>query len=86
MAVAVEAAMEAHHMVLAEELVAVAIAEAEATRTATLLATHVAAMMPATGLRRSVAKRLLKQAIVMTSPPTPHDFTTCSSLRNLNLS
>jgi hypothetical protein len=47
-------------MVLAEELVAVAIAEAEAMRTATLLATHVAAMMPATRLRRSVAKKATK--------------------------
>jgi hypothetical protein len=51
-------------MALAEELVAVAIAGAEATRTTTSPATHMAATMPATGLRRFVAKRLLKQATV----------------------
>jgi hypothetical protein len=64
MATAVAAAAGNHHMALAEELVAVAIAGAEATRTATSPATHMAATMPATGLRRFVAKRLLKQATV----------------------
>jgi hypothetical protein len=47
----------AHPTVLAEEPVAAAIAEAEATRTATTPATQVVATMPAIGLRRSVAKK-----------------------------
>jgi hypothetical protein len=45
---AMAAAKAAHHMALAEELVEAAIVEAEATRTATPSATHVAATMPAT--------------------------------------
>jgi hypothetical protein len=66
--------------------VAVAIAKAEATRTTTSQATHVAAMMPATELRKLVAKRLMKQMTAMTSPPTPLDFAICSSRRNSSLS
>jgi hypothetical protein len=73
------AAAEAHHTVLAEELVAAAIAEAEALQTATSLGTHMAAMMPAKQLKRFVAKRLLKQMIVTASPPSPLDFATCFS-------
>jgi hypothetical protein len=42
------AATRAHHTVLAGELVAAAIAEAEATQTATSPASHTAAMMPTT--------------------------------------
>jgi hypothetical protein len=66
MAVAVAAAAGAHHTAPAEEL-AVTIAGAEATRTTTLPANHVAVTMPATGLRRFVAKRLPKQATAMAS-------------------
>jgi hypothetical protein len=65
--VATMAAAGAHHTVLAEELVAVEIAEAKATRTATPLATHVAATMPATELKRFVIKRLLKQTTATAS-------------------
>jgi hypothetical protein len=82
----VAAAAEAHHMARAEELVETAIGEAEATRIATSPATHVAATTPATGLMRSVAKRLLKQATATVSPPTLHNFATCSFLRSSNLS
>jgi hypothetical protein len=64
----------AHHTALAEEMVAVVITGAEATRTATSPATHVAATMPVTGSRKFVAKRLLKQATATASPPTPLDF------------
>jgi hypothetical protein len=46
-AVAVAAAAEAHLTVLAEELVAAAIAEAEATRTSMSPAVHMAATTPA---------------------------------------
>jgi hypothetical protein len=67
MAAAVAAAAGAHHMALAEELAAAAIAWAEATRTATSLATHVASKMPGTGLRRFISKRLLKQATATAS-------------------
>jgi hypothetical protein len=56
-AVAGAAAAGAHHTTLAEELVAAVIAEAEATRTTTSSATHVAAVMPATELKRFVAKK-----------------------------
>jgi hypothetical protein len=79
MTAAGEAAAGAHHTTLAEELVAAAIAEAEATRTATPLATHVAATMPATELKRFVTKSLLKQMTMMTSPL---NFTTCFSRIN----
>jgi hypothetical protein len=76
------AAARAHHTTLAKELVVVAIAEAEATRTATPPTTHVVAMMPATKLKRFVAKRLLKQMTATASPPSPLDFATCFSRRN----
>jgi hypothetical protein len=73
-------------MVLVEEPVAVVIAGAEATRTATSPATHVAAMMPATGLMKFVTKRLQKQATTTASPPTLLGFVIYSSLRNSSLS
>jgi hypothetical protein len=85
-ATAEAAEAEAHHTARVEELVAAAIVEAEATRAAMSPATHVAAMMPATKLRRFVAKRLLKQTTTMTSPPFPLDFVTCSFRRNSSLS
>jgi hypothetical protein len=80
------AAVGAHHMALAEELVAAVIAEVEATQTAMSPATHVAATMPATELRRFVAKRLLKQTTVMASPPSLLDFAIYSSSRSSSLS
>jgi hypothetical protein len=85
-AAAEAAAAVAHHMALAEELVTVAIVEAEATRTATPPATHVVAMMPTTELRKFVAIRLPQQTTATTSPPTPLDFATCYPRRNLSLS
>jgi hypothetical protein len=86
MAAAKAAIARAHHTTLAKELVVAAIAEAEATRTATPPTTHVAATMPATKLKRFVAKRLLKQMTATASPPSPLDFATCFSQRNLSLS
>jgi hypothetical protein len=69
MTAAAEAAVVGdHHMALAEELVAAAIVEVEATRRATSPATHVAAMVPAKELRKFVTKRLMKQ----TSAMLPH--------------
>jgi hypothetical protein len=65
---AVEAAAAgAHRMALEEELVAAATAGVEATRTATSPVTHAAAMMPATELRKFVAKRLMKQTTATAS-------------------
>jgi hypothetical protein len=69
----------AHHTVLVGGLVATVIAEAEATQTATSLASHTVATMPAIELKRFVAKRLLRQVIAMASPPSPLDFATCFS-------
>jgi hypothetical protein len=80
------AAAGAHHTAPAEELAAAAITEVEATRTAMPPATHVVAMMPATELKRFVAKRLLKQTTAMASPLSPLDFATCFSRRNSSLS
>jgi hypothetical protein len=75
-----------HHTALAEEMVAATIMEAEATRTATSPATHVAATMPATKLKIFVAKRLLKQMTATASPPSLLDFATYFSRRNSSLS
>jgi hypothetical protein len=72
-------------MALVEELVAAAITEAEATRTATSPATHVAATMPGTELKRFAAKRLPKQMTATASPPSLLDFATYFSWRNLSL-
>jgi hypothetical protein len=79
------AAVIAHHMALEEELVAAAIAKAKATRTATPLATHVAATMPATGLRKFVATWLPQQTTATASLPSLLDFVACSSRRNSSL-
>jgi hypothetical protein len=86
MAAAGAAAAGAHHTARVEELVDVAITEAEVTRTTMSLATHVAATVPTTELRRFVAKRLLKQLTATASLPSPLDFAICSSQRNSNLS
>jgi hypothetical protein len=72
-------AVGAHHTVLAGELVAAAITEAEAMQTATSLASHTAATMPATELKKFVAKSLLRQVTAAASPPSPLDFATCFS-------
>jgi hypothetical protein len=80
------AAVGAHLTVLAGKLVAAAITEAEATRTATSPASHVAATMLATESKRFVAKRPLRQATATASPPSPLDFATCFSQKNSNLS
>jgi hypothetical protein len=48
------AAAGAHHVVLAGELVAAAIAEAEATQTATSPVSHTTATMPAAELKKYV--------------------------------
>jgi hypothetical protein len=57
-AAAEAAAAGAHHMVLAGEPVVAAIAEAEATRTATSPASHTAATMPATELKNTLQEGL----------------------------
>jgi hypothetical protein len=77
--------MGAHHTVLAGELVVAAIVGVEAMQIATSLASHTTAMMPATKLKRFVAKGLLKQVTTTTSPPSPLDFATCFSQRNSSL-
>jgi hypothetical protein len=58
----VVAATEVHLTAPVEELVAAAIAEAEAMRTATSLATHMATTTLAIGSTRSATKRPPKQA------------------------
>jgi hypothetical protein len=72
-------------MGLIGELGAEATAAAEATRTATSLAPHVAASMPAKKSKNYDARRPSRQATMTTSPPSLHDFATYSSLRNSNL-
>jgi hypothetical protein len=79
------AAAGAPHMVLAGELVAAAIAGAEATQTATSPASHAAAMMPAAELKKYVARRPLRQATATVFLPSPLNFATCFSQINLNL-
>jgi hypothetical protein len=83
-ATAEAAATEAHHTVLVGELVAAAIAGTEATQTATSPASHAVATMPAVELKKYVARRPLRKATVMVSPPSPLDFATCFSQRNSN--
>jgi hypothetical protein len=85
-AAAEAAAVGAHLTVLVGKLEVAAITEAEATRTATSPASHVVATMLAIELKRFIAKRLLRQATVTASPPSPLDFATCFSQRNSNLS
>jgi hypothetical protein len=72
-------------MVLAGELVAVAIAGAEATQTTMSQASHTTAMMPTAELKKYVVGRPLRQATTTVSPPSPLDFATCFSQRNSNL-
>jgi hypothetical protein len=61
------AAARAPHTELAGEPVAEAIAKAEATQTATSLASHAAATMPAAKLKKYDARRPPRQATTTTS-------------------
>jgi hypothetical protein len=85
-AMAVVAVAEVHLMAPVDEMVAAAIAEADATRTAMSPAVHVEATMLTTGSTRFAVKRLLKQATAMASQPSLQDFATCFFLRNSNVS
>jgi hypothetical protein len=83
--VAAEAAEAgAPHTVRAGELVVAAIAEAEATQTATSPASCTAAMMPAAELKKYVTRRPLRQATATATQRSPLDFATCFSQRNSN--
>jgi hypothetical protein len=65
-------------MASAEEVVAAATAEAEATRTTTPQATNVAATTHATGSTRyATPRRVLTSVTVTVYPPTLHDFALC---------
>jgi hypothetical protein len=75
----------APHTGLEEESVAEAIAEAEATQTATSLAPHAAATMPAAELKKYDATSPPRQATTIASPPSPIDFAIYSFHRNSNL-
>jgi hypothetical protein len=77
---AVEAAAAgAPHTGLEGEPVAEAIAEAEATQTATSLVSHAAATMPAAELKKFDARNPPWQARTTASPPSLLDFAICSS-------
>jgi hypothetical protein len=75
----------APHTGLAGEPVAEAIAEAEATQTATSPAPHGGATMPATELKKYDARSPPQQATTMASLPSLLDFAICFSQRNSNL-
>jgi hypothetical protein len=70
---------------LAGEPGAEATAAAEATRTATPPALHVAASTPAKKLKNYDARSPPLQATTMASPPSLHGFATYFSRRNSNL-
>jgi hypothetical protein len=74
----------APHAGLAGEPVAEAIAEAEATQTATSPVPHAAAMMAAVELKKYDARSPPRQATTTASPPSPLGFTICFSQRNSN--
>jgi hypothetical protein len=69
---------EAPHTGLAGEPVAEAIAEAEATQTATSPVPHVEAMMPAAELKKYEARNPPRQAKMTASPPSLLNFAICS--------
>jgi hypothetical protein len=73
------------HTGLAGEPVVEAIAEAEATQTATSLVPHAAATMPATELKRYDARSPPWQAKMTASPPSLLDFAICFSQKNSSL-
>jgi hypothetical protein len=79
------AAARAPHMGLAEEPVAEAIAEAEATQTATSPVPHAAATMPAAELKKFDARSPPRQARMTASPPSLLDFAIFFSQRNSSL-
>jgi hypothetical protein len=82
----VEAAVAgAPHTGLEEELVAEAIAKAEATQTATPPVSHVAATMPVAESRKFDERNPPRQARTTTSPPSLLDFAICCSQRNSSL-
>jgi hypothetical protein len=80
-----QVAAGATHTELEGELVAEAIAEAEAMQTATPLMSHAAAMMPAAELKKYDARSPPRQVTTMASPPSLLDFAICFSQRNSNL-
>jgi hypothetical protein len=83
---AVEAAVAgAPHTGLEEELVAKAIAEAEATQTATSPVSHAAATMPVAESRKFDERNPPRQARMTASPPSLLDFAICCSQRNSSL-
>jgi hypothetical protein len=79
------AAAGAPHTGLEEEPVAEAIAEAEATQTATSPVSHAAAMMPAAESKKFDARNPPRQARMTASQPSLLNFAICCSQRNLSL-
>jgi hypothetical protein len=75
----------APHTGLAGEPVAEAIAEAEATQTATSLVPHAAATTPTTELKKYDARSPPRQAKMTASPPSLLDFAIYLSQKNLSL-
>jgi hypothetical protein len=75
----------APHTGLAGEPSVEAIAEAEATQTATSLVSHAAATMPATELKKYDVRSPSRQATTTASPPYLLDFAICFSQRNSKL-
>jgi hypothetical protein len=78
-------AVGAPHTGLAGEPVAEAIAEAEATQTATSPVPHAAATMPAAELKKYDARSPPRQATTMASLPSLLGFAICFSQRNSKL-
>jgi hypothetical protein len=79
------AAAGAPHTRLEGELVAEAIAEAEATQTAMSLVSHTAATMLAAESKKFDARNPPWQARMTASPPSLLDFAICCSQRNSSL-
>jgi hypothetical protein len=79
------AAAGAPHTGLEEEPVAEAIAEVEATQTATSPVFHAAAMTLTAELKKFDARNPPRQARTTASPPSLLDFTICFSQRNSSL-
>jgi hypothetical protein len=79
------AAVGTPHTGLAREPVVEAIAEAEATQTATSLVPHAAATMPTAELKKYDARNPPWQAKTTASPPSLLDFAIYSSQRNSSL-
>jgi hypothetical protein len=79
------AVVGAPHTGLAGEPVAEAIAEAEATQTATSLVSHATATMPTAESKKFDATSPPRQAKMTASPPSLLGFAICFSRRNSNL-